>query len=160
MSAALPSWRKADSWASAVLLGSQGGSDDDDEDPPSAGSAADAGLAQVVAGEAFCDLLVELKLVGKISAHICCVLAHFAAEAGACGPARQLGRKPDLQTGKYSAHFDAFLGHREDDEYFYWVPTPLRCTYDGERSTRSVDIAIALPHEVLVQELADAGMSA
>ena len=60
-----------------------------------------------VAGEEFVAMLCFLKVSGVMSAKMCCVLAWWAAKAGATGEAAKLGMRPDKkQTGAYSKHFD------------------------------------------------------
>ena len=50
-----------------------------------------------VAGEMFVNMLVDLKFKGVLSSKQTCVLAWWAAKAGAVGPAKDLGVRPDQQ---------------------------------------------------------------
>ena len=62
------------------------------------------------AGEELCQLIVDLKLQGKISAKIACYLSYWASKAGAAGPTSELALKPGAKDGSYSARFDVFTG--------------------------------------------------
>ena len=59
------------------------------------------------AGDMLFQFLVELKVRSKISARDACILAWWAANAGAEGPVSKLGLPPDLpECGHYSRKFD------------------------------------------------------
>ena len=119
------SWEKASrSWGQSALVGSDS---EDDDDPASA-------------GEALVDFLCELKFSGKLSAQSVCLLAHWAAKAGACGLVSKLGKPAGAPTGTYSAHFDKVIGHRSVEQDLYWMDVPGYRKYDGIRVSLAIPV--------------------
>ena len=65
----------------------------------------DEGVAPETAGHAFFDYLTDLKVRNRLSAKDVCILAYWAAAAGANGPATQLAKPPGgPSTGHYGEH--------------------------------------------------------
>ena len=58
------------------------------------------------AGDMFGEQLLKLKYRGALSAKSVCVLAYLAAEAGAVGPAKELGCRP--AAGHFQRRIDDF----------------------------------------------------
>ena len=66
---------------------------------------------QTTAAELFEEVLVGLKLSGKLNASHVCILAYWAVKGGikASETLRRLAAKPNSQSGKFSARFDKDL---------------------------------------------------
>ena len=62
------------------------------------------------AGMEFVDLLLDLKVKGKLSAKDVCTLCWHAKHAGAQGPAQDLAFRPDAPTGHFQRHLDTCTG--------------------------------------------------
>ena len=104
------------------------------------------------AGEALVELLCVLKFSGSLSARHVCLLAHWAAAAGAVGSVAKLGKGPGAQSGAYASHFDHIIGHREVEADLYWIDVPQYRRCDGTRISRR--IPVFPPHETLSVEFA------
>ena len=103
------------------------------------------------AGQQFVDLLIDMKLAGRINATQACIISFWAAKAGARGPCSELGKRPGLQSGKYSMSFDKFtqLGPASMD--LYQLPIARRLKMDLGR--RWDPLPLIPPHEALLDEL-------
>jgi hypothetical protein len=65
---------------------------------------------------------------GQLAAKHACIIAYWAHRAGASGPIKDLARKPGLQSGKYSQHFDKVLNSKPEECYNgQGVPTTSAC---------------------------------
>ena len=108
-----------ENWAA----GSAAGDSEAEEDVP-------AGMTLEQAGQQFVDLLIDMKLAGRINATQACIISFWAAKAGARGPCSELGKRPGLQSGKYSMSFDKFtqLGPASMD--LYQLPIARRLKMD------------------------------
>ena len=76
-----------------------------------------------VAGEELVNMLTHLKSNGTLSAKQACVLAFWAANAGACGEVSGMGVRPDQEAGEYSKRYDKWCGvniHAQS-QYPLWV---------------------------------------
>ena len=75
---------------------SDSSSDEEDEMNPNAQRA----------GRELCDLLIWLRLAGRITSKTCCVIAWWANRAGAVGPCEALGKHPWAKSHHYQRHLD------------------------------------------------------
>ena len=92
----------------------------------------------------FVEQLLTLNYRGTLSAKSVCVLAYFAVEAGAVGPAEDLGCRPA------AGHFHHPLQRRTRRNFVVRVPG-----HDGLENDRVVtEIPFVLPHESIEEELA------
>jgi hypothetical protein len=60
--------------------------------------------------EEFLNMLVSLKLSGKVSAKTACLLSYWAAGGGLTGAGSQLALPPTRKGGAFSEHFDRVIG--------------------------------------------------
>ena len=97
------------------------------------------------------DLLIDLKLCGKLNATQVCTLAFWAARAGAAGPCHELAVKPGSRSGAYSAHFDKVTLAGPSSIDFYDVPLARRLK--GDLGRRWEPVPLVPPHECLMEEL-------
>jgi hypothetical protein len=103
-------------------------------------------------GDELFNLLVELKKRGSLSAKHVCVLSFWASRAGAVGPIGILAKKPSVQSGQFSAHFDrATKGNPKDARDWYELPTPRYIRCDVSRSVD--DLSVLVPHESIADEI-------
>lgn len=105
------------------------------------------------AGEELAALLIKLRLQGSLSAKQACVLAYWAAAAGAVGPCKEFGCKPDLQTGQFQRRLDKYLAVSEDDKSFYMVDVPGHDKAEASRTCHRLETVP--PHEALAAEVAE-----
>eukprot|EP00969_Alexandrium_andersonii_P189167 8358056-Alexandrium_andersonii.AAC.1 len=104
------------------------------------------------AGIELFNLLVDLKHAGTIGAKHACLIAHWAHLAGACGPVCDLARKPTVQSGGFSRHFDRIVGTRlNESKDWYELAVPRWIRADGSRSAS--DMSCLVPHEELAREV-------
>ena len=86
------------------------------------------------ASEMFEDLLISLKLAGRLNATQCCTLAFFAHKAGCPGDMlKQLAVKPTAHSGRFSRVFDEVLGSSPKDANLYEVGVPMRLRHEAAR---------------------------
>ena len=111
-------------------------------------------LTEELAGELLVEHLVNLKVVCRLTAKDCCVLAWWAAQAGAnCELLKKLAWRPGDSTGNYSKHFDDVLGQKKENPTHLKVEVPLYNPSLGERVLQ--DVPCLAPHEALVEEVED-----
>ena len=103
------------------------------------------------AGQQLVDVLIDLKLAGRINATMACIISYWAAKAGAQGPCSQLGQRPDQGSGQYSRHFDKFTDYGVRSMGFYQLPVARRLKVDLGR--RWDPLPFLPPHEMLLDEL-------
>lgn len=104
------------------------------------------------AGERLADLLVRLRTGGVLSAKQACLIAHWAAGAGAAGPCRDFAVPPGQQSGQYARKMDRYLRLDADGPSFYMIDVPGQ---DKSQASRVVHRLEAVPaHEALAEELA------
>ena len=99
------------------------------------------------------DLLVQLKMDGKLPARTVCILSYWAREAGIQGPGASLAMAPTRTGGAFSVHFDKVVGldgYLNSD--FYSVDVPTHNKHDLARSVKP--IAVNPAHEALAEEFA------
>ena len=107
------------------------------------------------AGAELSELLVDAKMSGRpISAKLCCLIAHWATQAGAVGEVTKLAVPPGQQSGKYSGKFDKVIGKPRDQGYHY-VPVPQILRSSGSRKV--AEMSAVLPHEVLAAHVHERG---
>ena len=105
-----------------------------------------------VAGEELVEMLCYLKITGVLSAKMACVLAWWAAKAGATGEVAKLGVRPDkTQTGAYSKHFDTWSGSGPKSMATYPVSLGRKLRFEASR--RWDQLPMRLPHQALQEEL-------
>ena len=97
-------------------------------------------------------MLTHLKMAGVLSAKQACVLAFWAAKAGAIGEVSGLGVRPDQESGEYSKRYDRWAGANIHDQAHYplWVGRKLR----HEAGRVWSPLPARPPHEALLEELA------
>ena len=105
------------------------------------------------AREELLNYLVHLKESGtRVSAKVVCELCwwidkSFEEQLPACS-LKAIARRPGLQSGKYSLHFDQVIyGGRPTDKDWYRVEAPVFLKCSGERVIRP--IASLPPHEAV-----------
>ena len=99
------------------------------------------------------ELLLRLHIDGRLSAKDTCTISHWAAKAGAIGPARSLAYPPNAPTGHFQRHLDRVAGLRGGGEKFLKVRVPAHTKYHGDRTV--LDILMVPPHECLHQEVVE-----
>ena len=102
------------------------------------------------AGEVLADMLVQMKVKGRLHATEVCVLAFWAAKAGACGFVGRLAYKPGRPTGNYNRHFSERMQVPKIDRTLYSVDVPGHHRHDLSRTTHSTLVRPA--HERLAEE--------
>ena len=108
--------------------------------------------SQPRAGRELVDLLIYLRLAGKLSARVVCVLAWWAHRAGACGGVAELGKHPYLRsTGQYQRHFDAHVNFTTGRRRQAKLKVPGHAPHFNRRVLH--EIAVRPPHEALHDEL-------
>ena len=109
-------------------------------------------LTQDEAGEELFQYLLELKITNKLGAKECCVIAYWAANAGAVGPVQTLGMPPDVeQSGHYSRKFDSAMGTDLQDPNHYQISVPMYLRCEGRRSSK---MCATMPvHEAIAKEV-------
>ena len=112
-------------------------------------------VSLAVAQEELFNVLVELKLVGKLSAKNCCIIAFWAKHAGASGPATKLAVKPNAQSGKFSDKFDAVVGKPAESSTFYDLELARRVRHSALRVWDT--IPVRLPLEAMCEQLQNDG---
>ena len=99
------------------------------------------------------EMLIKLKMQGKLSAKDVCSLVYWGKGAGLQGVVCTLAKDPNLTGGHFSEHFDAITGLKEgmqsEDLIMLDIPGRNRC--DSESST--VPICACLGHMALAREL-------
>ena len=90
-------------------------------------------------GEQLAGLLSDLRFKGTLSAKQCCVIAHWAAGAGACGPVSEFCLGPNSQSGHYQRKLDAYLGAKDDTKDFYYISVPGVDKFSGERTVHKTE---------------------
>jgi hypothetical protein len=108
------------------------------------------------AGEQFATFLVSLCLSGKLSAKSTCVLAWWASRAGAIGPCRDIGLRPDAATGHFQRKIDKCTGMDEKIKDLYSFDIPGHARFDHSRSVRSIEAI--LPNEILATEVSHSNL--
>jgi hypothetical protein len=102
----------------------------------------------------FLDLLVSLKMSGKMFAKTACLLAYWAKGGGLSGAGTSLAMSPGRTGGVYSAHFDKVIGLDEKmKQDWYKLKIPAHCRYDASRMVK--DVASSPAHESIADELAE-----
>ena len=98
----------------------------------------------------FRDILVELKLAGKLSAKHCCLLSYWAEKGGMAPPPdgslakSPKSKKPKDQTGAFSKKFDKVLGMTAKmKDKWYVVRAPCYVRTGLGRSC--IDIEVEVP---------------
>ena len=105
------------------------------------------------AGEELFNIVLSLKMQGKVSAKSACLLAFFCTKAGACGDIKRLSRPPDKKSGSYSEQFDNVVGFGLDSQNWYKVPIGQKQKYDSSRTFEEIEIVPI--HDALVEEYHD-----
>ena len=98
----------------------------------------------------FVEQLLKLKYRGTLSAKSVCILADLAAEAGALGPAKELGCRPAAV--HFQRRIDDFTLFKVESQRTYdvWIPG-----HDWLENDRVVtEIPFVPPHESIEEELA------
>ena len=107
------------------------------------------------AGRELVSMLVMLKVMGVLSAKQTCILAWWAAKAGAVGECVQVGLRPDQNSGKYSKHFDSWSGAGASSLDLYQLPLGRRLRFEAARTFTALPVRV--PHEALGEELLQCG---
>ena len=131
------------SWAG---IGSQTGFQEEGDEVEFDYSAIPAATAE----EELISMIVELKLKGTLSAKEACTLCFWASRAGAGGEAGKLGLRPDCQSGRYSAHFDSWIGVSTKGGDLYEMKVGLQKKHSCSRTFEPFPVRLA--HEGLLEE--------
>ena len=109
-------------------------------------------ISQEDAADYLHELLVSLKLDGKINATQCCVLSFFASKAGIKHEGLQkLAVHPDSASGSFSSAFDDAIGVKTRDPALYEVGVGLKTRFASRRNW--TDVVTLPPHELMASEL-------
>lgn len=122
-----------------------------DVGPIGADSADYTSVSPDEAGEQLSEMLMQLKITNVLSARQACILAFWAAKAGAVGPCGRMGLRPDADTGKFSAKFDSAVGTSADARGMYMLPLARRLRHDASRIWN--EVPVVPPLEALAAEL-------
>ena len=106
------------------------------------------------AASRFRDLLVELRLAGKLSAKHCGVLSYWAEQGRMVAPPEgSLSLSPTSQSGKFSVKFDKVLGlSKQMKGDWYTVRAP--CYRRASLGRTCDDIEVCVPYQVIGDEIA------
>ena len=97
------------------------------------------------------EMLICLKVRGKISAQDACILAFWATNAGAVGVESMASNHGNTQTGHYSRKLDKAAGLDLKSPSLFFLDVPQRFACDGSRT--NAPLAALLPFEALAQEV-------
>ena len=103
------------------------------------------------AQQLFCDLLLDLKVRGKLSAKDVCVLSWYASKGGLGGGCQELAYRPDAPSGHFQRRLDAvtWMSSKVDDAYIINLPS-----FDKYHASRCELRVPFLPlHESMQREL-------
>ena len=103
------------------------------------------------AGAHLYDYLLELKHKAVLSSKQTCVLAFWAAKAGAIGPIDKLAYKPSAQSGHFARHLRSATGSQQEDNRLYPLTVPGYVKAADERAP--LEIPITPIHESLFEEI-------
>lgn len=110
----------------------------DDTTDESESESGDAALTPEEAGRELADMLISMRLNGRLSAREACVLAHWAYRAGAVGEVKVLAFKPGGASGNYQRHFDMAVGYGAGKGRFTAIAIPGHAPHDlSAQSTMS-----------------------
>ena len=115
--------------------------------------------AEEVEDELF-NLVVAMKIhSATVNATSACLLCFWIDKYVSLRPTgdkiKRLSRRPGLQSGKYSHHFDKVVGGEKPSQDAYRVPTPLFRRVDGTRNV--CPLPLQPPHEAIAEDMADRG---
>ena len=96
-------------------------------------------------------MLTRLKSIETLSAKQACVLAFWAAKAGACGEVYAMGVRPDQEAGEYSKRYDKWSGVNIHAQSHYPLWLGLSMRHDAGRFWGPLHSRP--PHEALKEEL-------
>ena len=109
---------------------------------------------QAEAGIELAELLLQLHADGRLSAKHACLIAHWAAKAGAVGPVDDLGLPPGISpSGHYQWHLDRVAGLRRNKEELYELAVPGHKKLSVDRGVHKVKAVT--PHERLHKEFVE-----
>ena len=98
----------------------------------------------------FVEQLLKLEYRGTLSAKSVCILAYLAVEAGAVGPAKELGCRP--AAGHFQRRIDDFTLFKVESERTNDVRVPGHDRRENERVV--TEVPFVPPHESIEEELA------
>ena len=104
------------------------------------------------AGRELCDLLIYLRLAGRIISKMCCVIAWWANRAGAVGPCEALGKHPWAKSHHYQRHFDRQVNFAAQTRKQTILRVPGHAPHFNRRVVHPV--SVVPPHEALRDEVA------
>ena len=81
----------------------------------------------------FVDLMIKLRLEGKLSAKSVCLLAHWAHGVGDVGPCGSIAMALGSPSGHYHRKLDKYLGIAHDKKDLYWLSLPGKEKCDASR---------------------------
>jgi hypothetical protein len=105
---------------------------------------------QAKAGMELAELLVQLRCEGRLTSKDACLISHWASEAGAQGPVKELALGPGRPSGHYQRHLDKKAALRGQAEDFYEVAVPGHTKHSEKRTVHKV--RVVPPHESLQRE--------
>jgi len=106
--------------------------------------------SQAEAGIELAELLLQLRCDGRLTAKDACLISHWAAEAGAQGPVKELALGPGRPSGHYQRHLDRKAGLRGQSQDFYEIAVPAHTKHNVDRTVHKV--RVVPPHECLHRE--------
>ena len=117
-------------------------------------------ISQGQAGRNLVDLLLYLRIAGKLQSNYVCVIAHWAHLAGAEGELNEIAWPPGKASTRYQKVLDKAMGFEtQTEEEQLLLETPCWAPHLAERVVES--IRVSAPHEVLQAELEeDEGVAA
>lgn len=150
----LPRWRvrEPDAWDDPVVAG-EAVEDAVFEEPEEDGDREEWATGEE-AGRLLIDFLLDSNLQGHLSGKAVCIIAFWAAKAGAADPVGRFGKAPGRPTGHYQRHLDTVLEARPSKLDFQTIIVPKYLKADLTR--RPVPTAVCPPHEVLHEEIESA----
>ena len=103
------------------------------------------------AGQILFQFLLNLYMLGSLSAKSLCLLCFYCAKAGAVGSVIDLARPPGAHTGNYQKFIDRKLGFDVRDAHDYYMDLPGHHKHDVSRSIHRKPVVPA--HESLRDEV-------
>lgn len=113
----------------------------------------DRELSSEECGELLAAMLVDLRLKGTLSSKQCCVLAHHASRAGACGPCSKFAMPPTSQSGHFQRKLDRYLDTSTAIKHTYHLDVPGHSKHEASRCVHR--LPVVPPHEVFDREVSD-----
>ena len=149
-------WFKKAAWEDDLMFTIAGKSSSGSMEPQEDGASSEDECAfeEVVdeaAGDELANVLLEMHYAGRMSAKTLCIVAWYAARAGAKGAIGNLALRPSSSSGHFQRKVDRSQGVNLKAHGFYLVDTPGQRKWEMPRSIYPTPIR--LPHEVVEAEI-------